>query len=270
MHPDRRDFFLTYRLRFTQPMALNDPYECLPAISKTDYDKLIESAIKSDERIVEISKITRNRKARRAFSSELERAKNALKKENEKSRKIEKIFINTYKKAVNERVGILCLSKRSDSSLMWPHYTDSHKGFVLGFNSNHNFFQKQPNDPKDIGTLEEVKYSPDRIPVDMANIHITSELFLIKNEEWSYEEEMRLVRHLTHASQVIKNQEPYIYLFDIPKDSISSIIFGMNASDETQKEILKIVKTDNMLRNVPLFQAYMDNKTFKIQTRKIS
>lgn len=270
LHPKRKDFFNNYRLRFTQPMSLNDPYECLPAISETDYKKLIESVIKSRENTDIVSRVAKNRKARRILSKEFRKAKTKLQKEYEKSDKVEKLFIESYKKAVNNLVGILCLSKRNDSCLMWSHYTDGHKGFVVGFNSDHEFFKRQKTDPKDIGTLEEVRYSLDRFEVDIIDIKLTSDLFLIKNEEWKYEEEMRLVRYLSKASHIIENQEPYIYLFDIPKDCISSIIFGINCTEEIQKEIRSIVNSDDLLRNVPFYQAHMDYKSFIIQTRPIS
>ena len=43
--PDRKDFFSTFRLRFTQPLDMIDPYECLPAILNPDYDLLFENVI---------------------------------------------------------------------------------------------------------------------------------------------------------------------------------------------------------------------------------
>lgn len=248
LHPHRKDFFKTYRLRFTQPMALNDPYECIPAITDTNYDELLDRAIKSAENENRMANIARNSGVKRqTILEELKKAKEPLKEKYKKSNRVEEMFMEIYKREVNNRVGILCLSKRKDSSLMWSHYTDGHKGFVVGFDSSHQFFKRQQNDPKDIGTLEEVKYSTNRIPVDITNIQITSELFLIKNEEWRYEEEMRLVRNQNQASYVIDKQEPKIFLFDIPKDVITSVIFGMNSSDELKKEMRENLQSNGLL-----------------------
>src|SRR6218665_1281944 len=36
----------------------------------------------------------------------------------------------------DERLGILCLSERWDSILMWSHYADLHKGYCVGFHEN--------------------------------------------------------------------------------------------------------------------------------------
>jgi hypothetical protein len=270
LHPDRKDFFKSYRLRFTQPMALNDPYECLSAISETDYRKLLEKAVKSVENEDLISRIATNEVERQMILNELSSACESLEKQYKESNKVEEMFLESYLRNLNDRLVIFCLSKRNDSSLMWSHYTNGHKGFIIGFDSEHQFFKRQKDDPKDIGTLEEVRYSMDRYVVDIADLEFTSELFLIKNEEWEYEQEMRLARKQNQASEVIDNQAPKIFLFDIPKDAITSVIFGINSSDELKKEIKEILKSDEILRNIPHYQAYMDYKTFKIQTRKIS
>jgi hypothetical protein len=37
-------------------------------------------------------------------------------------------------------LGVLCLSERWDSLLMWSHYSNSHKGFVIGLRTEHDFF----------------------------------------------------------------------------------------------------------------------------------
>ena len=270
LHPHRKDFFKTYRLRFTQPMALNDPYECLPAISETDYKKLLKQAVESVENEDLMSRITTNDTERQMILNELSSACESLEQQYKESNRVEEMFMESYLRNLNERVVIFCLSKRNDSSLMWSHYTDGHKGFIIGFESEHKFFKRQKDDPPDIGTLEEVRYSADRYVVDIANLKITSELFLIKNNEWEYEKEMRLVKNQNQASEVIDTQNPKIFLFDTPKDAITSVIFGINSSEELKKEIQENLQSDEILRNISIFQAYMDYKTFKVQTRNIS
>ena len=270
LHPHRKDFFKTYRLRFTQPMALNDPYECIPALTETNHDVLLNQAIGSIDNEILMANIEERGVERQYILGELNKAKEALKEKYKQSNQVEEMFMESYKRNVNTRVGILCLSKRKDSSLMWSHYTDGHKGFIVGFDSGHQFFKRQQNDQTDIGTLEEVRYSADRFIVDIANLKITSELFLIKDNEWEYEKEMRLVRNQNQASEVIYTQNPKIFLFDIPKDAITSVIFGINSSDELKKEIQENLQSDDILRNISIFQAYMDYKTFKVQTRNIT
>src|SRR5262249_27556412 len=41
------------------------------------------------------------------------------------------------------QLGILSLSERWDSLLMWSHYADSHRGLAIGLRTDHGFFQKR-------------------------------------------------------------------------------------------------------------------------------
>jgi len=259
MPEERKDFFSSFRLRFTQPQALNDPYECLPAISNSDYEKLIEKAINS-----------MNEKELSLVLPDLDNTTKNLKDKYEKTGNLEQLLIEIYKREINKRIGILCLSKRHDSVLMWSHYTDSHRGFLLGFDSNHHFFKKQDTDDAEIGDLREVKYSQDRPIISLNEIKVTTDLFEHKNIEWKYEQEMRLIRNLKNKSYVKEGQEHKIFLFDIPKECISSVIFGMECSPQLQGEIEDLINKDIDLKSVKLYKAEMDRKSYKIQTYELT
>ena len=61
---------------------------------------------------------------------------------------------------LSQQVGILCLTEVPDSLLMWAHYADSHKGFLVGFNTTHTFFTNMK-------VLEPVIYSETRVRVPL-------------------------------------------------------------------------------------------------------
>ena len=113
-------------------MALNDPYECIPALTDTNHDELLDQAIKSTENENLMANIAKSGVERQAILEELKKAKETLKEEYKKSNRVEEMFMESYWRNVNTRVGILCLSKRKDSSLMWSHYTDGRQRSVLG------------------------------------------------------------------------------------------------------------------------------------------
>ncbi len=48
--------------------------------------------------------------------------------------------------AINDTIGILCFTEKNDNLLMWSHYANSHKGFVLEFYPEHQFFDRRKND----------------------------------------------------------------------------------------------------------------------------
>jgi len=41
---------------------------------------------------------------------------------------------------LNRRIGIFCLSRKSDSLLMWSHYADQYAGAVVEFDAAHELF----------------------------------------------------------------------------------------------------------------------------------
>ena len=176
------------------------------------------------------------------------------------------LFLEKFGKHVNGNLGIFSLSEREDSILMWAHYASNHKGFVLGFNSEHSFFQRQRDDHRDIGTIQQVHYSEERLEVAIADISTESRMFLRKNSEWGYEKELRLIRRLDKAAEVIRAVDPFIYLFDIPKDAIASITFGMNTSDKDQSSVLQKIGSDPLLAHIRCQNAVMDRTSFKINT----
>jgi hypothetical protein len=45
-----------------------------------------------------------------------------------------------------DAVGILSLADAPDKLLLWAHYSDNHKGFVVGFNTNHGPLVQRPGE----------------------------------------------------------------------------------------------------------------------------
>ena len=107
-------------LRFTQPGDLNDPFECLPKKpSIEEFDNLINSLIPENS----------NKVIQKEIKAKYD------------SKYLDELY-KTQVEKVNEDIGIFSLSKNWKSSLMWAHYTESHKGFCVGFDSKNNFFKK--------------------------------------------------------------------------------------------------------------------------------
>jgi hypothetical protein len=134
MTPDRMDVLENGNIRFTQPAALNDPFEALPCL--TDYKQ-------------------------GKFEEILGRLPDALGPATEEDRKfvrdsIEKKMAEVPKE-LNEHFGFLSLTDERNNLLMWSHYTDAHKGFVVGFYSESPFFK--PGDGKTVDGLRKVEYA---------------------------------------------------------------------------------------------------------------
>ncbi|WP_338333667.1 hypothetical protein [Acetobacter sp. LMG 32666] len=117
-------------IRFTQPSAFNDPFELLPAITVPKKYK----GVKRGE--IEL-RIDLNAKRRSNHSDMLS--------EFPEDCEINDGFNRDIVKNLNKIIGILCLSKRYNSHLMWSHYSDSYSGAIIRFDGDHPFFYNKIN-----------------------------------------------------------------------------------------------------------------------------
>ena len=86
---------------------------------------------------------------------------------------------------------------------MWSHYADSHRGFVIGFDSDNPFFHREK--PRTTTPVDEVTYSDKRPvmpPFEKSNPESVYEMFLTKGDEWAYEEELRMFAQPKAANAV--------------------------------------------------------------------
>jgi hypothetical protein len=138
LNPKRIDDVLSNGLiRFTQPAALNDPYE-----GKADI-----------------------REIRRYFSEQTENANRGMGiiEASLESFKTQQLITMTFGRWQADNHGgwaILSLSKNCDNLLMWSHYCESHRGFVVGFDSSDPFFSVPRPGAKSV--LQQVTYSSHR------------------------------------------------------------------------------------------------------------
>jgi hypothetical protein len=129
------------------------------------------------------------------------------------------------KQVTLELLGVLSLSERYDSLLMWSHYADSHRGIALGLRTDHRFFRKRDtrrivmpsstpimgepkNEFRQIPPLCKIMYGSERVTMlrlDPREVIASASLevfdyaeFLFKADAWRYEQEWRLFRRLSN------------------------------------------------------------------------
>lgn len=243
---DRHDYFESELLRFTQPADLNDPFECLPQKpSKGEFSKSIEK----------VAKILSN--GNKKFEEY------CLQKYGDEY--IEKDYTQAYSK-INKEVGILSLTKNWNNALMWAHYTNSYKGFCVGFDSNVSFFKDYlSEDAKFSRYTRDVTYSEERvrIPSNLTEPALGFEPFLTKSVDWKYEEEVRVISTFNLAKDV-KVKDPYpIYLFRVPHSAIAEIILGVNINKEVETKI-KAFAGENEIR---IYNAKISDSKFDLERK---
>lgn len=262
--PDRCSFLENGLLRFSPPDALNDPFECLPALPP----EIAAAGLKYLER--ELKKplahsYATNRFERRQEKKEQESRRNKILSRYSKNPSFfSDEFYKHASENLNKKIGILSLSRRWNSALMWSHYTASHTGFCVGFKREHEFFLEMKENKS---SLLPVKYSDTRTSIknERFNTLESMAVLLTKSSDWSYEQEERMITTLDEAKTTIDASPYNISLFEVPHDSIAELIIGIKSDEKIKKAARTIAKS----LKIPLYQAKISDKSFDIERIKI-
>jgi len=138
----------------------------------------------------------------------------------------------------NSLIGILCLSRVSESLLMWSHYADQYAGAVVEFDGSHEFFDGQidveyrPLRPmRDVGA-----YVSPLEPIPVAEL-------CAKSEQWKYEQEVRVIRSLADCEKKgIGSRGFLVYTQHLPPQCIKSVTLGERTPLTEQRAIYDAVK----------------------------
>jgi Protein of unknown function (DUF2971) len=246
--PDRIDVLEDSRIRFTQPAVFNDPFETFPCF--------LEYGPQLTERL--------QNSVKEKYGSQI--AEDTL-RQNESM--VVQALVNLPKRYSKHFV-ILSLSKICDNILMWSHYADSHRGFVIGFDSSSLFFSPSSGKAKD--GLKAVSYENERYVLpkngfqsaDDPNLReANARVFFTKATCWEYEQEYRILAHPNSADKIIPTDTDYdIRLFNFPIESIKEVIFGFRISEPDQRRIFDIVYSK--YSNAKIGKAFPDKSKFSL------
>lgn len=263
--PERIDILKNLRVRFTQPSHLNDPFEGKP---------YFQSVLLKDKFLGKMrANIDRDYYKQLILNQFFEKKKIFLKENpdfifpysDEDAYFLTKNYIsNNYDKITNENwenfnktsiknitdnfinmMGILSLSENYDNLLMWSHYTNSFKGFVIEFDASNPWFNYKSEYFDRLNTLRKVEYTTKR-PIfkghdfdlpDESLISLVNACF-IKSKHWEYENEWRFLLPLNDGSQ--SPNDSNIYLFSFPAKMIKTVYIGVNADNNTSGQLVEL------------------------------
>jgi hypothetical protein len=294
LSPERIDVLENRCIRFTQASCFNDPFELFTTMDS--YLRPLVTAVmlvkmKSTHysRMLAIMEEYMGDKALKLGlpsevedylqddnSDEVKAMKRSIQRSiKEMTPRERRNLISRAKDYINERFGILSLAESADNILMWSHYTDSHSGFVLEFDTANSFFDQGTFDYDPIRRLRKVKYQvgrPGRTLYDQKYwfrsrktafediMEYTAGLFLqTKSIDWAYEREWRLIVPFTKDDRIIGD----VHLFPLPPQSIRAVILGCRISNNLRQRILEILR-DPDYAHVLLRIAHLDSHRFRI------
>jgi hypothetical protein len=166
--------------------------------------------------------------------------------------KADRIAMRQMRKHLNDANGILCMSEAWDSPLMWAHYSDSHKGMVLGFDVPEGAFYQ----------VDYVKERPTLASMGLNKLdEITPEdikrLSRIKAEGWDYEKEYRSYQPLTDGVTI--DGKVHYFIAMNPNLRLREVIVGSRFK-ETRAHVTATIDDPN----VDVFMARGDFSQFKV------
>ncbi len=299
LHPSRIDVLANQAIRFTPPLDLNDPFEQLPYISKIMEPKVYETIInpslaeaaENPSIIKQVIEDPENGIPQylhdvllQFFSSQdnlIEVLKGLdqdfLKPIFTLAEQIDLDLSKTMKDSFSERFGILSLTQSHDSLLMWAHYGDSHRGFVIEFDPESELFKNPNSKIKGIRNLRKVMYRKKRpemsalgaMVVDHNKLNgFVSKVFLVKSSEWRYERELRQIAYFEDPNKDFLVNQHGISLSKFAPKSILNVYLGCNISPETKMEIMNIL-SEPCYHHVSLHQAFLNKIDYSLNFEQI-
>jgi len=248
---ERKDILENGFIRFTPVQEFNDPFELEPTISPIS-KKFIEYLSSMNEEEIEGLEFNQEDYD---FSSERERQVDDYKAKFKSEIGEFGVLSLSSNNKINQLLTVTFPDKDDPRTnlLMWSHYADSHRGFVIEFECGF----------VDGMIIQKVNYSEDRHYLTFEDIEEKNfdELFFKKSREWIYEQEYRAVMGLNSADSIINDK---VHLFKIDKQKINSITFGSRTSRENKKAIMDIIKDDTIYSNVKLNHAYLNEDGYML------
>lgn len=230
INKDLLDSLVKSQLFFAPRNRLNDPFDCNIDISRAlDHLLLSEEKDKTDL----LRKLRNN-------DDELKRFNNNV-----------------------DPLGICSFSLTPNETLMWSHYANDHKGICLRY----DFPQTLLKNPDEILGVSPVSYEPNSISdwlfnnIDLYDmdhktfiIELLKTLLTSKAPTWRYEQEVRIIRLVTG-------------LYEIPRETLTHIIFGLQTSEGDETLIRSIA--EKYYGSVKFGRVVRTNDDFGIDTEEI-
>ena len=258
---ERVDVLENLKIRFSPLKSLNDPFEAQP---------LIDLSVERDQQAKVIANKLESLWENTAEHERTEENRAWLEKEKEQLLLNLNEMTNPFNLGqelmtlLSDNLGVLSLSRTCENLLMWSHYAQEGKGFVIGFDDKHDFF----NQPDLLGNRTNpipVIYTNKRSHIVLREKSYYEKLLCEKPRNWAYEEEERVFRTFfdKSASAGFDPLGMSIILTGIPKEVIKCIYLGYNVSNELEGEILSAIAANKI--SCCILRAKVSTTEYKVE-----
>lgn len=241
---ENNELFLASNLSF------NDPYDCAINMNISNELKGVFKAMCTNQ-----LKSYSNRKDRRESKAKLHQL---LKKSDKEADKLAKEIQQNWE-TFRETIGVCCLSSNYTSQLMWSHYTNSYKGFCIGYDT-HKLYESTSLIPViyseeltslksyiDFNIIDGINEKPN---YELAGIHCISK----KSPVWEYEHEWRIIDTIEGNGKSIKVPVP------------SKLYIGCRMAAAHKRRLIDIARK---LHIPKIYEIVLNPERFKIEHNRI-
>jgi hypothetical protein len=229
-------------LKFTHPQKFNDPFDCMP-VCEIDLPREISKIHPQLREALHLDGLSAEE-----LHVTLSKAESGMRVSFENGD-----FITSLLSGAS----VLSLSKIPDSTLMWSHYAEDHKGAVVEFRIDCSKKFSLGTSHADLICLD-VHYSRER-PVMLwdgnpsAPNTVLENLILTKSDVWAYEQESRVLK--SYGGEGIFKYDP---------TALSAVVLG--ARNENQEELVALVGAveSSLNQAIPVYQAKFCGRTYRL------
>jgi hypothetical protein len=279
VHQDRVDILRTNLIRYTPPALLNDPFES--TLGFGEQFSLGDMRDHCDGDILGHVRAHILKNPRALLIPDVERKLDKIIEENgpgllgalathlpHYNKELNAVLATGFSKFLSD-IGVLSLASRPDNLLMWAHYSNQHKGFVIALNEAHSTFNERRGPSDEFRYLRKVEYSRTKPAIQIKDVKIEDVLFH-KSDDWSYEEEWRIVKALSDARTVVELGEEKIHLFDFPLDAIESVFVGAHMSAPDREQLISVIRGRPELAHVSIYAAKLQADVYSLRFEEVS
>ena len=279
---ERIDILQNRLIRFTQPNAMNDPFEAKPHFYKLGAKEFAKNYAEAIRRFpirvwADYCKAIRKDPGRFALANKVEKDPDYA----------EWLYTNLHKQNpqyllpnLRERfydlhndAGILSLSETPDNLLMWAHYAEGHTGFVLMLDGSHDFF-KGENSLLGFAKPGPVEYRSELPHLTIEETFeetVLPEIFFVKGLDWKYEKEWRYLKYRANANKRFRDSNNLdVNLFRLPPKCVIGVILGCYRSNELEDKILTLQREDPEFSHLEIRQARASETHYSIVIEDIA
>lgn len=222
-------------LKYTCPLEFNDPFDCMPAYDPAGIDNLHLSRPDLIQKVAEHHEISID-EARRVGIQNAHKA----------------VDSGEFSGGLVSGLGVVSLSRDPTNILMWSHYAEHHKGFVVELRIS----MDAPVDLLEGIMPLPVVYQVERPVVDWAAEFDVAQYFLTKSPDWKYEQEERILT--TWDGPGIHPYSRKHFLWSViagSRMSLENYLVLKSAVDQVGREIG---------REIPLYRAELARSEYKV------